>query len=77
MMVQSQHVRKQRWGESVPACCLPSLSLTHLHPVAHLHECTGRVEGTGSTGIQVSAVVVVHNLHVIHAVGLKHKQTRM
>lgn len=51
-----------------------SLSSTHLHPVAHLHKCTGRVEGSSSTGIQVSAVVVVHNLHVIHTVGLKHKQ---
>lgn len=48
--------------------------MAHLHPVAHLHERTGRVEGPGAAGIQVGAVVVVHDLHVIHAVGLKHKQ---
>lgn len=80
-----------RGGGSVSACeevtvvvkacqhvaSLIFLSSTHLHPVAHLHECTGRVEGPGSTGIQVSAVVVVHNLHVIHTVGLKRKHTQM
>lgn len=46
----------------------------HLHPVSHLYECTGRVEGPGSTGVQVGAVIVVHNLHVVHTVGLKHTQ---
>lgn len=56
---------------------MSACSSAHLHPVAHLHECTGRVEGPSSTGIQVSAVVVVHDLHVVHAVGLKHKCTRM
>lgn len=43
----------------------------HLHPVSHLHEGAGRVEGPGSTGIQVGAVIVVHDLHVVHTVGLK------
>lgn len=39
--------------------------------MSHLHKGTGRVEGPGSTGVQVGAVIVVHNLHIVHTVGLK------
>lgn len=46
-------------------------SIPHLHPVSHLYKCTGGVEGPSSTGVQVGAVIVVHDLHVVHAVGLK------
>lgn len=49
-----------------------ALSLPHLHPVSHLHEGAGWVKSPGSTGVQVRTVVVVDNLHVVHAVGLKH-----
>lgn len=48
--------------------------IPHLHPVPHLYEGTGRVEGPSSTGIQVCAVIVVHHPDIIHTVGLKNKQ---
>lgn len=47
------------------------LCIAHLNPVSHLDEGTSRVEGPGSTGVQVGAVKVVHDLHIVHTVGLK------
>lgn len=57
----------------VGACVFCRFS--HLHPVSDLYKCTGGVESPSSTGIQVRAVIVVHNLHIIHTVGLKHRKT--
>lgn len=43
----------------------------YLHSVSHLYESTGRMEGPGSTGIQMRTVIVVHNLHIVDTVRLK------
>lgn len=55
----------------VCVCVGFALHFPHLHPVSHLHKGTGRVEGPSSTGVQVGAVIVVHDLHIVHAVRLK------
>lgn len=70
-------IRKNREEilNNVRVCVVLSLfvCVSHLHPVPHFYKCTGRVEGSSSTRIQVGAVVVVHNLHIVHAVRLKYR----
>lgn len=39
----------------------------YLQPVAHLHKCTGWVEGPCATGQQVGTVVSMQQLHEVHA----------
>lgn len=51
-------------------CTLDSWTNPHLHPVPDLHKSTGGVEGSSATGVQVSTVVVVHDLHIVHTVRL-------
>lgn len=55
--------------------CAAFSLVPHLHLVSHLHIGAGWMESPGSTGIQMSSVVMVHNLHIVHTVGLKDTQT--
>lgn len=50
---------------------------SHLHPVPHLHKGTSGMEGSGSTGVQVGAIIVVDNLHIVYTVRLKDRHTEM
>lgn len=53
---------------------LSAQSWTYLQPVAHLHECTGWMEGPRATGQQMGAVVGMQQLHEIHALSLVGRQ---
>lgn len=48
--------------------CVFRLCCPHLHLVSHLNEGTRGVESSGSTGVQMGAIVVVYNLHIVHTV---------
>lgn len=48
-----------------------SFSIPYLHPVSHLYKGTGWMEGSSSTGIQVGAVVVMHDFDVVYTIRLK------
>lgn len=51
------------------------LFISYLHPVSHFYKGTSGVESPCSTGVQVGAIIVVHNLHIVHTVRLKHTDT--
>lgn len=76
--LQKKKKTPKTWGSNWDAIeqVWVSLSFPHLHPVAHLDKGAGRVKGAGSAGVQVRTVVVVDDLHIVHAVGLEHKGWR-
>jgi hypothetical protein len=42
----------------------------YLQPVAHLHKCTGWMEGPCATGQQVGVVIGMQQLHEVHTLSL-------
>lgn len=50
--------------------------VSYLHLLSHLYEGAGGMEGAGSTGVQVGAVVVVDHLHIVHTVCLQCEHIR-